>query len=67
MRIDDIRLCQGVVDRIVNTGTIEIMGTDETDEDATLESIANPAKIAESLRLHIRGVRNTNTLRVENI
>ncbi|MFH1417550.1 MAG: PH domain-containing protein [Planctomycetota bacterium] len=67
MRVDDVRLRQGIIDRIVNTGDIEVLGTDETDEDVTLESVGAPAEVAESLRLHVRGVRSKGTLLVENI
>jgi membrane protein YdbS with pleckstrin-like domain len=67
MRVDDVRLRQGVVDRLVNTGSIDVLGTDETDEDVTLESIYAPADVAETLRLHVRGVRTKGTLLVENI
>jgi len=67
MRVDDVRLRQGVIDRIVNTGNIDVLGTDETDDDVTLESVGTPAEVAEMLRLHVRGVRSKGTLLVENI
>ena len=67
IRVDDVRLRQGVVDRLVNTGDVEVMGSDETDETVTLQSISEPAEVAEALRLHVRGVRGKDTLLVENI
>lgn len=67
LRISDVRLRQGVIDRIVNTGDLEIFGTDETDETVTLESILAPAEVAESLRRHVRAVRGKGTLAVEHI
>jgi membrane protein YdbS with pleckstrin-like domain len=67
LRIAVVRLRQGVVDRIVNTGDLEIFGTDETDESVTLESILAPAEVAESLRLHVRAARGKGTLAVERI
>lgn len=67
LRISDVRLRQGVIDRLVNTGDLEIFGTDETDETVTLESILAPAEVAESLRLHVRAVRGKGTLAVERI
>jgi len=67
LRIADVRLRQGIVDRIVNTGDLEIFGTDETDESVTLESIIAPAQVAESLRLHVRAARGKGTLAVERI
>lgn len=67
LRIADVRLRQGVIDRIVNTGDLEIFGTDETDESVTLESILAPAAVAESLRRHVRAARGKGTLAVERI
>jgi len=67
LRVDDVRLRQGVIDRIVNTGDVEVMGTDETDEKVTLESVSAPAEVAEALRRHVRAVRGKQTLFVENI
>jgi membrane protein YdbS with pleckstrin-like domain len=67
VRVDDVRVRQGVVDRIVNTGDVEVVGSDTTDPEIVLESIGAPAEVAEALRLHIRGVRTKGTLFVENV
>jgi membrane protein YdbS with pleckstrin-like domain len=67
VRVDDVRVRQGIVDRIVNTGDVEVIGTDSTDPEITLESIGAPAEVAEALRLHIRGIRTKGTLFVENV
>ncbi|MCG8407324.1 MAG: zinc ribbon domain-containing protein [Phycisphaerales bacterium] len=67
LRIDDVRLRQGVVDRLVNTGHLDIFGTDETDDALTLTSIPTPADVAESLRLHVHAVRSKGALAVERI
>ncbi|HVP12037.1 MAG TPA: PH domain-containing protein [Phycisphaerae bacterium] len=67
VRVDDVRLRQGIIDRIVNTGDVEVIGTDNTDPDITLESIQAPAEVAEALRAHVRGVRSKGTLFVENV
>jgi membrane protein YdbS with pleckstrin-like domain len=67
MRVDDVRLRQGIVDRIVNTGNVEVIGSDATDQDIVLESVSTPAEVAEALRLHVRGARAKGTLLVENI
>jgi membrane protein YdbS with pleckstrin-like domain len=67
VRVDDVRLRQGIIDRIVNTGDVEVIGTDNTDPDFTLESIRAPAEVAEALRMHVRGVRSKGTLFVENV
>lgn len=67
LRIDDVRLRQGVVDRLVNTGQLDIFGTDETDDALTLTSIPDPIDVAESLRLHVRAVRSKGALAIENV
>ena len=67
VRVDDVRLRQGVIDRIVNTGDVEVIGTDNTEPTCTLESIRTPAEVAEALRMHVRGVRSRGTLFVENV
>ena len=67
LRISDVRLRQSVIDRIVNTGDLEIFGTDETDESVTLESILAPAHVAELLRRHVRAIRGKGALAVERI
>ena len=67
VRVDDVRLRQSIVDRIVNTGSVEVIGTDNTDPDFTLESIRAPAEVAEALRMHVRGTRTKGTLFVENV
>jgi uncharacterized membrane protein YdbT with pleckstrin-like domain len=67
IRVDDVQLRQGVIDRIVDTGDVIVLGTDETDENVTLESIGRPAEVAEALRTHVRGVRSKDTLLVESI
>ena len=67
VRIDDVRLKQGLIDRLVNTGDVEVMGTDQTDQALMLESIVGPQEIVEALRLHVRGARSKGTLQVEQV
>lgn len=67
MRVDDVRLHQTVVDRLVNTGSVEIHTSDETDEVIVLQSINAPAEVAEALRLHARGIRSKGALMIEQI
>lgn len=67
VRIDDVRLKQGIIDRLVNTGNVEVMGTDATDQALTLESISDPQQVVEALRLHVRGTRSKGTLQVEQV
>lgn len=67
LRIDDVRLSQGVIDRLVNTGNLEVFGTDETDKNVSLRSISQPAQVAEALRLNVRAVRSQTTLAIERV
>ncbi len=67
IRIDDVRIKQGIVDRLVNTGDVEVMGTDETDDVVTLRSVNAPAEVAEALRTHVRGARSKGSLLIEEI
>lgn len=67
MRVDDVRLRQSLFDRIADTGDVEIIGSDATDQNMVLESVRGPAEVAEAVRLHVRGARSKGTLLVENI
>lgn len=67
IRVDDVRLRQGLIDRLVNTGDVEIIGSDETHASAVLESIDAPAEVAENIRRHVREARQNKTLFVESL
>lgn len=67
IRVDDVRQTQGVIDRILNTGSLQVFSTDETDESVTLRSITAPANVAEQIRLHTRGVRSKGSIAIERI
>ncbi|HWL92151.1 MAG TPA: PH domain-containing protein [Phycisphaerae bacterium] len=67
IRIDDVRIVQGIFDRILNTGRLDIFSSDESDEQLTLRSISAPVEVAEALRLHVRGSRAKGTVAVEQI
>lgn len=67
VRVEDVRLRQGIVDRLVNTGRVEIISSDQTDHDLTLESVADPAQVAEHVRRNVRGARGKGSLFVENV
>lgn len=66
MRIDDVRIKQGVVDRIVDTGDVEILGSDATDARIVLKSISRPAEVAEELLKHVR-IHRKRQLLVEHV
>ncbi len=67
VRVEDVRLRQGVIDRLVNTGNIEVISSDATDEHLMLNSVYDPAQVAEHLRRNVRGARGKGSLFVENI
>lgn len=67
VRVEDVRLRQGIIDRVVNTGRVEIISSDQTDQDLTLESVADPAQVAEHVRRNVRGARGKGSLFVENV
>ncbi|HEY3325428.1 MAG TPA: PH domain-containing protein [Planctomycetota bacterium] len=49
-RVKDIKLRQGLSDRILNIGTIEIFSSDKTDPILFIESIPNPRPLYEKMR-----------------
>ncbi len=67
VRVDDVRICQGVIDRVVNTGDVEIIGSDATDGRLVLESVSSPTEVAEQVRRHVRAARGKGTLFVEQV
>lgn len=67
VRVDDVRIRQGVLDRMLDTGQVEVISTDASHGRLVLQSINKPTDVAESLRLHTRAVRGKQTLFVENV
>ncbi|MCB9852144.1 MAG: PH domain-containing protein [Phycisphaerales bacterium] len=67
IRVDDVRQSQSILDRILNTGHLEIFSSDETDETIRLRSIPDPEHVAEEIRVNTRGVRNKGSIAVEKI
>jgi hypothetical protein len=50
IRIQDIDLSQGVSDRILGIGDIEIKGHDPSDPEVVLRNVSDPEKVYEALR-----------------
>lgn len=67
VRIEDVRLRQGVIDRIVGTGDVEIVSSDQTEAKLMLTSVAQPDEVAEHIRRNVRGARGKGSLFVENV
>jgi membrane protein YdbS with pleckstrin-like domain len=68
IRVDDIRITQGVVDQMLGIGNVEIVATtDRTDGDITLLGVAEPAKVAEIIRENMRKLRQRRGMYIENV
>lgn len=67
VRVEDVRLRQGIIDRVVGTGDIDIMSSDKSDDNLVLASIAQPDEVAEHVRRNVRGARGKGSLFVENV
>ena len=66
IRVDDVRVKQGLVDRIVDCGSVDVISTDVSDATLTLVGVAGPDKIAEHIRQNMRALRK-KSLFVENL
>ncbi|HUN80913.1 MAG TPA: PH domain-containing protein [Phycisphaerae bacterium] len=67
VRVDDVRVRQGIIDRMVNTGDIEVIGSDKTDVDTHLEDVSSPNDVAEAIRRNVRAARGRGAYFVENV
>lgn len=56
-RIKDVKMDQGVFDRMFNTGTVTIYSTDDTTPILHMEGIANPETVKEQIRAIYRSAR----------
>ena len=66
IRVDDVRVCKSMMDRVFGLGTVEIISTDATDREITMTGIADPDHIADLVRTHMRTLRK-RSLFVENL
>ena len=67
VRVDDVRFRQGVIDRVVRTGNIEVLSSDATDAKLVLRGIADPEKTTEHIRRNVRSARGKGSLFIENV
>ena len=67
VRVDDVRVRQRIIDRLVNTGDIEVIGSDKTDSDTHILSISAPNDVAEAIRRNVRSARGRGAYFVENV
>ena len=66
IRVDDVRLKRGLVDRMFGLGSVESLSTDATDRVTVIAGIAEPDKVAEAIRTRMRTMRK-KSLFVENL
>ena len=66
IRVDDVRLYQGVLDRVCGLGTVIVRSTDASDAETVIAGVADPEQVAEAIRQHMRTLRR-KSLFVENL
>jgi membrane protein YdbS with pleckstrin-like domain len=66
IRVDDVRLQKSFLDRVFGLGSVEILSTDASDREITIEGIADPEAVAEGIRTRMRIMRK-KSLFVENL
>ncbi len=57
IRVDDVRVRQGVLGRLFSVGDVAIISTDVTDAELVLIGVGGPHPVAEHIREHMRILR----------
>jgi len=66
VRVDDVRIRKTLVDRLFGLGTVSIVSTDASDNEESLEGVADAEAVAEAIRSHVRAMRG-KSLYVESL
>jgi len=66
LRVDDVKMRQTLLDRLIGTGVVEVMSSDRTDARIQLVDIDDPEKVTEFIRRHTRTVQR-RTLFMEQL
>lgn len=66
VRVDDIRVTKGVVDRVFGLGSVQILSTDFTDRSVEIKGVADADGVAELVRSRMRAARD-KSLFVEHL
>jgi len=66
IRVDDLRVTKGLIDRVFGLGNVEILSTDFTDKDIKIDGVADADAIAELIRVRMRTARR-KSLFIENL
>ena len=54
MRVDDVKITQTLIERMIGIGLVEVMASDRSDKSLFLRSISDPEQVAEHIRRHTR-------------
>lgn len=57
VRVDDVRVHKRLFDRLFGLGTVEIVTTDATDSEISIEGVHGPDEVAEAVRSNMRTLR----------
>ena len=66
IRVDDVRMFQGILDRIFGLGTVIVLTTDATHHEVKMVGIGEPVRVSEAIRQNMRALRR-KSLFVENL
>ena len=66
IRIDDVRIHKTLMNRITGVGSVELFSTDASDRQVTIWGVEKPEELAESIREHMRRLRQ-RSLFVESL
>jgi len=57
IRVDDVSVKQGLIQRMFNVGDVRVISTDASDAELILRGISNPVEVKEHIREHTRRLR----------
>ena len=66
IRIDDVRIHKSLMNRMTGVGSVELFSTDASDRQLTLWGVEKPDELADSIRDHMRRLRQ-RSLFVESL
>lgn len=68
IRVDDIRVRQGLLDRLFGIGNVEVIAnSDASDGDVTLIGVIDPMHVAELIRTGMQNARRRRGIYVQNV
>jgi len=66
VRVDDVRVHKTFLHRIFGLGSVEVVSTDASDKNVSIEGVTDPDTVAEAIRTHMRTLRRSS-LFIENL